>query len=105
MQRKIVFTPTADQQLTALEIDLSTAAVCKQVKKTLGLLETNLRHPGLNTPEFTSITGAGGEKVFEACAQNDTPGAYRVFWHYGPDELAGKKRIPVITVVAITAHP
>ena len=105
MQRKIVFTPTADRQLTALENDPSTAAVCKQVKKTLGLLETNLRHPSLNTHEFTSMIGAGGEKVFEAYAQNNTPGAYRLFWHYGPDEFAGKKRVSVITVVAITPHP
>jgi hypothetical protein len=51
------------------------------------------------------LIGAGGEKVFEAYAQNDTPGAYRIFWHYGPDEVVGKKRTPVITVVAITPHP
>jgi len=51
------------------------------------------------------LIGAGGEKAFEAYAENDTPGAYRIFWHYGPDEVAEKKRTPVITVVAITAHP
>jgi hypothetical protein len=43
--------------------------------------------------------------VFEAYAQNNTPGAYRIFWHYGPDETKAKKRTPVITVVAITRHP
>jgi hypothetical protein len=105
VQRKILFTPTADEQLTALQDDPSAAAVCKQVNKALGLLETNPRHPSLNTHEFTSLIGAGGEKVFEAYAQNDAPGAYRIFWHYGPDEVAGKKRTPVITVVAITPHP
>jgi len=31
--------------------------------------------------------------------------AYRIFWQYGPDEAKGKKRIPIITVVAITPHP
>jgi hypothetical protein len=46
-----------------------------------------------------------GEKVFEAYAQNNTPGAYRIFWQYGPDEAKGKKRIPIIIVVAITPHP
>ncbi len=105
MQRKILFTPTADKQLNALHDDPSAAAVCRQVHKALGLLEMNPRHPGLNTHEFTSLIGAGGEKVFEAYAQNDTPGAYRIFWHYGPDEVAQKKRTPVITVVAITPHP
>jgi hypothetical protein len=43
--------------------------------------------------------------MFEAFAQNNTPGACRIFWHCGPDEIKGKKRVPVITVVAITPHP
>ena len=105
MQRKILFTPTADKQLTALKGDPSAAAVCRQVHKALGWFEIDPRHPGLNTHEFTSLIGAGGEKVFEAYAQNDAPGAYRIFWHYGPDEVARKRRTPVITVVAITPHP
>ena len=61
--------------------------------------------PSINTHEFTALTGANGEKVFEAYAQNNTPGAYRIFWHYGPDESKRKKRTPVITIVAITRHP
>ena len=39
-----------------------------------------------------------GEKVFESYAQNNTPGAYRIFWHYGPKKNQ-------ITVVAIVSHP
>jgi hypothetical protein len=31
--------------------------------------------------------------------------SYSIFWHYGPDENTGKKRTPVITIVAITPHP
>jgi hypothetical protein len=105
VQRKLEFTPTADDQLSTLENNLASAAVAKQVNKTLGFLETNPNHPGLNSHEFTSLCGAGGEKVFVSFAQNNTPGAYRIFWHYGPDQRAGKKRIPVITVIAITPHP
>ena len=105
MQRKIKFTPTADRQLTALENAPSNGALLAQVQKALGLLEVDPHHPGLHTHEFTSLTGANGEKVFEAYAQNNTPGAYRIFWHYGPDETKGKKRTPVITIVAITPHP
>ena len=105
MRRKIKFTPTADRHLTALENTPSSVAVLAQVQKTLGFLEVNPSHPGLHTHEFTSLTGANGEKVFEAYAQNKTPGAYRIFWHYGPDETKGKKRTPVITIVAITPHP
>jgi hypothetical protein len=105
VRRKIKFTPTADGQYTALENSSSKAAIFEQVRKALGCLEIDPRHPSLNTHEFTSLTGAGGEKLFEAYAQNNTPGAYRIFWHHGPDETKSKKRTAVITVVAITPHP
>jgi len=38
-------------------------------------------------------------------AQNQTPGAHRVFFYYVPDELVGGKRIPILTILAITPHP
>ena len=71
----------------------------KQVAKTLSFL-TNPRHPGLHTHEYDSLENPFDKngKVFEAYAQNKTPGAYRVFWCYGPN--AGE-----ITVIAITEHP
>jgi hypothetical protein len=105
VQRKIKFTPTADRQLKALENTRSNAPLLAQVRKALGCLEIDPHHPGLHTHEFISLAGANGEKIFEAYAQNNTPDAYQVFWHYGPDEIKGKKRVPVITVVAITPHP
>jgi hypothetical protein len=105
VQRKIKLTPTADRQLTELENTPSKAGIFDQVRKALGYLELNPHHPSLNTHEFTSLRGANGEKLFEAYAQNNTPGAYRIFWHYGPDETRGKKRTSVITIVAITPHP
>jgi hypothetical protein len=91
-------TPTARRQLEELERDKSLEKRLKAVRKTLGLMETNLRHPSLNTHEYKSLKGARGEKVFEAYAESRTPAAYRVFWHYGP----GKDEI---TVLAITPHP
>ncbi len=105
MQRRIKFTPTADEQFAALKNTPSKDAIFKQVQKALGYLEIDPRHPSLQTHEFTSLSGVNGEKVFEAYAQNNTPGAYRVFWHYGRDEVKDKKRISVITVIAITSHP
>jgi hypothetical protein len=71
----------------------------KQVAKTLALLK-NPRNPGLQTHEYDSLQNPfnKSEKVFEAYAQNKTPGAYRVFWCYGPKK--GE-----ITVIAITPHP
>ena len=105
MQRKIKFTLTADAQYASLQKSPSSAALFDQVRKAIGYLEIDAKHPSLHTHEFTSLCGANGEKVFEAYAQNNTPGAYRIFWHYGPDEAKVKKRIPVITIIAITRHP
>ena len=72
----------------------------KQVHKCIQNLLRNPRHPGLATHEYHSLTNPYDKKgkVFEAYAQNDTPGAYRVFWCYGPDR--GQ-----MTIVAITPHP
>lgn len=104
MRRKLKFTPTADAQLASPEKSPALAALLAQVRKALGYLEVDPRHPGLHTHEFTSLSGVNGEKVYEAYAQNKTPGAYRIFWHYGPGEIKGKRRTDVITIVAITSH-
>jgi hypothetical protein len=72
----------------------------KQVYKTVTLLAANPKHPGLQTHEYRSFPHPYDQKqkVFEAYAQNRTPGAYRVFWCYGP----GRQQI---TIIAITPHP
>jgi hypothetical protein len=72
----------------------------KQVFKCLEMLATNPRHPGLQTHPYHSLAYPYGEhqKVFEAYVQNKSPGAYRVFWCYGP-------RTGQITILAITPHP
>ena len=105
MNRRLLFTAEARDTLERLGRNPAQAGVYRQVLKTLGLMETNLRHPSLQTHAFESIAGPNDERIFEAYSQNNTPGAYRVFFHYGPDEGAGKKRIPVLTIVAITPHP
>ena len=70
----------------------------KRVKKCLGLIETNPRHPGLNSHNYAVLKGENGEDVWESYVENNTPAAWRVFWHYGPGEAT-------ITVIAITPHP
>jgi hypothetical protein len=72
----------------------------KQVRKTIDFLSANPRHSGLKTHEYSSIASPyrKGDKVFEAYVQNNTPGAYRVFWCYGPEKSE-------ITIIAITPHP
>lgn len=70
----------------------------KAVSKAINYMSTNIKHPSLQTHEFHSRKGKDDEKIFESYAQNKTPGAYRIFWHYGPQE--GK-----ILIVMITPHP
>ncbi|HEY3115180.1 MAG TPA: hypothetical protein VGK54_00405 [Chloroflexota bacterium] len=56
------------------------------------------RHPSLATHKHTALSKKFGVEVFEAYAENQTPTAYRIFFHYGPSEKQ-------ITIVAITPHP
>jgi hypothetical protein len=104
MYRILRFTTEAKEQLAQLAETPALAGELKQVRKALGLLATNLKHPGLQTHDFTSLS-TKAHKVFEAYGQNQTPGAYRIFWRYGPDEATGKKRAAVLTIIAITRHP
>lgn len=106
MSHKLRFTSTADEQLTEIENDNSLKGALKQVRKTLGYLETDLRSKSLQTHEYYSLTKRYGQKVFEAYVQQNTPAAYRVFWRYGPDEKdKNGRRIAIITIIAITQHP
>lgn len=98
MRFQLRLTPRAEADLAALESDPGKGKRLKAVRKTLGLLETNLKHPGLHTHKFESLSGPEGEPVFEAYAESKTPAAFRVFWYYGP----GKG---VLTVIAVTPHP
>lgn len=92
------FTNQADNDLTHIEDNPGLAKRLKSVRKALGYLQANPRHPGLNTHKYSSLVGPSGEDIFEAYAENRTPGAYRIFWMYGP----GKD---TITIIAITPHP
>lgn len=95
MTFELVFTEQADSDLASLEENAHLKKRLKAVCKALGYLETN---PSLNTHKYHSLQGRNGEEIFEAYAENNTPAAYRIFWHYGP----GKQKI---TIIAITEHP
>ena len=95
---KLFYTKKADEQLDTLECSKDKKATYKAVRKALGLMEIDLKHPSLKTHKYESLQGPEGEDVFESYAQNNTPGAYRIFWYYGPN----KKQI---TVLAVVPHP
>lgn len=72
----------------------------KQVFSCVQKLSNNPKHPGLQTHKFQSMQHPYDktQPVFEAYVQNRTPGAYRLFWCYGPKQNE-------ITIIAITPHP
>lgn len=98
MTFKLNFTEDGRRDLNELKNDPSKLGRLKAVRKALGYLENNPRHPSLNTHKYESLSKEFGLEIFEAYAENRTPQAYRIFWHYGPD----KKEI---TIIAITPHP
>lgn len=90
--------------------DANAKAKLKKVQRTLGHLERNPRHPGLNSYEYQNFEGApSGVKIWHSYVENNTPGAWRIFWRYGPDETVedpkGRDvRVSVITVLRIVPH-
>ena len=97
---ELVFTITAQRELERLERTPHHEGLVKQIKKSLGYLQHNPKHPSLQTHPYTSIEHPyhPNEKVFAAYAQQKTPSAYRIFWCYGPHK--GQ-----MTIIAITPHP
>jgi hypothetical protein len=98
MSFKLLFTEEADKNLVTLEQSPDKKKRLKAVQKALGYLELNPRHPSLNTHKYETLSKEFKVEIFEAYAENNTPQAYRIFWHYGPEEKA-------ITIIAITPHP
>ena len=83
--------------MEALARDAGQQKRFKSVQKAFGLLETNPRHPSLQTHRFQTLQGRNGEPVFEAYAENRTPAAYRIFFYYGTNDQ--------IVILAVTPHP
>lgn len=100
MVYELYYTGRASSDLSKLERMPSQTGLVKQIKKAMAYLQTNPRHPSLNTHVFTALENPYDPegKVFEAYAQNQTPGAYRIFWCCGPNKSQ-------ITIIAITPHP
>ncbi|MES2201311.1 MAG: hypothetical protein V4498_03585 [candidate division FCPU426 bacterium] len=74
------------------------ARLFKKWGKAMALLSDNPRHPGLNSHEIDPLSRRYGLKVFQSYLENQTPGAGRMYWVYGP----GKAEI---TVIGLEPHP
>jgi hypothetical protein len=96
-------------EMEALWLDLSTRKLrggldkdeeklFKKLVKALGFLSSNPKHNSLASHEITELSRKYGIRIFQSYLENNTPGAGRIFWAYGPEQ--GE-----ITVLAIEPHP
>lgn len=99
MSFKLTFTALANAQLDELEADAGQSVQLRAVRRALGHLERDPNHPSLNVHPWKGEDCVHGKTLFEAYAQNKTPGAYRIFFCYVPGERG------TILVAAITPHP
>lgn len=95
---KVLLSEEASFDLAKLESNKTYAKRLKAVRKALAFLEKDPKHPGLKTHKYHGLSQGSVNEVFEAYAENKTPGAYRIFWRYGPAKN-------YITILSITPHP
>jgi len=58
----------------------------KKLVKVLGYLSADSRHNSLSSHEISDLSRKHGLKIFQSYLENNTPGAGRIFWTYGPDQ-------------------
>jgi hypothetical protein len=82
----------------------STAVKLKRVRKALGLLQADPTYPSLHSHLYQHFPGLEKGKVWDSYIENRTPGAWRIYWMYGPNETRDEVEIAVITVLVIGPH-
>lgn len=85
---RLRFTPEGAAVIADLESKAQYATKLKRVRKALGQLQRDPRYPSLNSHKYTSLHGVSGEDVWDSYVENNTPSAWRILWHYGPDDDA-----------------
>jgi len=79
-------------------LDKDEEKLFKKLVKALGFLSANPKHNSLASHEIADLSRKHGIKIFQSYLENNTPGAGRLFWAYGPEQGD-------ITVLAIEPHP
>ena len=98
------FASPARETLNLLEGSPQYAAKPRKVRRALGLLQINPRHPELHAHQYENFPAAPKAKVWDSYVENRTPGAWRIWWMYGPDETHDNQTVAVITVLDIGPH-
>jgi len=97
MSYEIYYTDEAEANLLELKRQ-GRIGKLKKINSAIKKLRENPKHPGLHTHKNNSIKNQSNQETFQSYVENKTPGAFRVFWYYGPDKSE-------ITIFAITRHP
>ena len=92
MKFRIRFAERADEQMDALQKDKSKKGILKQINKVLGYMETNLKHPSLNTHKFDDIPSPFGGDVFKHMPKIKHLELIEFFGHMDPIN----KRLPLL---------
>jgi len=70
----------------------------KKIAKCLGQMEQDVHYRALQSHRYESFDAAYSEKIWESYVEQGTPGAWRIWWHFGPEP--GQ-----VTVVDLGPHP
>lgn len=70
----------------------------KKIDKALKQISLDPRYPGLETYDIDALSNRYGMKVWQSYIENNTPGAGRIFWVYGPAQGD-------ITIFGLEPHP
>jgi len=74
----------------------------KALNKALDLLKANPAHAGLHTHKWQGNSCPHGKTLWECYAENNTPGAFRVFFCYC--KVSDDSRA-LINIIAVGPHP
>jgi hypothetical protein len=95
---KLRLTDTIRDQIKSISQNPAQAGLEFQLKATITKLAHDPKFKGLNSHKYESMNERYGKEIWESYIQNNTPGAWRLFWFYGPDR-------DEITLVMATPHP
>jgi hypothetical protein len=99
------FAPAAAAALRKLAASgAQSTAKLKKVRKALGLLQTDPMYPGLRSHLYQHFPGMEKGKIWDSYVENHTPGAWRIYWMYGPNEVRDGVEVSVISVLVIGPH-
>lgn len=79
---QLEYSPQVVGTLEALK--RSDAIKLKRVRKALKLLKQDPSYPSLRTHPYEQKIARDGSPVNQSYVENNTPSAWRIWWHYGP---------------------